>query len=127
MKARRATQILTKLIQGEDPISGHQLPASPPYNNAEVLRALLLATEALRKLQVGEDRKASLPANVGRTWSVEENAQLLEEFRAGETPTEIARKHGRTLRAIEARLEKLGLITASERTTRDRFETPPDA
>ena len=31
----------------------------------------------------------------------------------------------RTLRAIEARLEKLGLMASSERTTRNGFERPP--
>ena len=39
----------------------------------------------------------------------------------------MARQHGRTLRAIEARLEKLGLITAEERTTRGGFTGVSDA
>jgi hypothetical protein len=46
---------------------------------------------------------------------------LVASFKKGESPVAIAREHGRTLRAIEARLEKLGLITAEERTTRGGF------
>ena len=37
----------------------------------------------------------------------------------------IAKRHGRTLRAIEARLEKLGLIAAADRITRNGFERAP--
>ena len=55
--------------------------------------------------------------------------KVLTAFKKGDSPVAIARQHGRTLRAIEARLEKLGLITAEERTTRGGFtgvsEHPP--
>jgi hypothetical protein len=45
----------------------------------------------------------------------------MEEFKGGESLQEIARKHGRTLRAIEARLERLGLLTPEQRTTSSSF------
>lgn len=43
-------------------------------------------------------------------------------FRAGEDLLAISRRHGRTLNAIEARLERLG-ITEEQRVTRNRFLT----
>jgi hypothetical protein len=66
-------------------------------------------------------RRAQLPDNVGRAWTTEEEGRLVSAFKKGDSPVAIAHEHGRTLRAIEARLEKLGLITADERTTRGGF------
>ena len=54
-------------------------------------------------------------------WTTEEEKELAVAFKNGHSPTAIARKHRRTLTAIEARLEKLGLITAEQRTTRGGF------
>jgi hypothetical protein len=66
---------------------------------------------------------------VGQAWTTEEESRLVAAFKHGDSPIAIARQHGRTLRAIEARLEKLGLISADERTTRGGFtgvsDTPP--
>jgi transposase-like protein len=62
-----------------------------------------------------------LPRNIGRTWSADEQGDLVDAFQNGESVADIAAKHGRTVRAIEARLEKLGLLSAAERTTADRF------
>jgi len=75
-----------------------------------------IPTEAMRT-----QRRAQLPDNVGRAWTTEEEGDLVSAFKSGDSPTTIARQHGRTLRAIEARLEKLGLITAEQRTTRGGF------
>jgi hypothetical protein len=70
-------------------------------------------------------RRAQLPQNIGRAWSAEEQAQLIDAFHAGVSAADIAARHGRTVRAIEARLEKLGLISADQRTTLDRFGPNP--
>jgi hypothetical protein len=94
-----------------------------------VLRALLAGLSALELTAARAQRRAQLPDNVGQAWTIDEESRLVGEFKSGESVEAIARKHGRTLRAIEARLEKLGLITAEERTTRGGFtgvsETPP--
>jgi hypothetical protein len=66
-------------------------------------------------------RRAQLPDNVGRAWTTEEESRLVAAFKKGNSPVALAHEHGRTLRAIEARLEKLGLITAEQRTTRGGF------
>lgn len=62
-----------------------------------------------------------LPDNVGRAWTTEEESRLVAAFKKGDSPVALAHEHGRTLRAVEARLEKLGLITAEQRTTRGGF------
>lgn len=121
MQERRAREILQSLIQGLDPFSGAELPAGTVFQHADVLRALLAGVAAMEQDAARASRRAQLPRNIGRTWSAEEHAELIDAFQAGQTTAEIATKHGRTVRAIEARLEKLGLITAAERTTADRF------
>ncbi len=121
MMQTRARQILQSLIQGIDPVTGEELPRDTVLQHADVLRALLAGLSALEQTAARAQRRAQLPDNVGRAWTTEEESRLVAAFKSGESPTVIARKHGRTLRAIEARLEKLGLITPEERTTRGGF------
>jgi hypothetical protein len=123
MQERRARQILQSLIQGHDPFNGEELPAGTVLQHADVLRALLAGVAALEQDAARALRRAQLPRNIGRAWSADEHAELIDAFQAGQSADEIAVRHGRTVRAIEARLEKLGLITAAERTTADRFGT----
>lgn len=86
-----------------------------------MLRALLAGVAALESDAARDSRRASLPRNIGRTWNEAEHAQLLDEHTAKMSVEEMAEKHGRTVRAIEARLEKHGLIKAKDRKTHDRF------
>lgn len=118
-----ARQILQALVQGFDPVSGAELPAETVMQQAEVIRALLAAITALESEAERTRRRAQLPRNVGRPWSGAEEARLAGAFRAGEALPAIAAKHHRTVAAIEARLERLGLITAEQRTTRNRYIT----
>jgi hypothetical protein len=121
MQEHRAREILQSLVQGIDPFNGEDLPCGTVLQQADVLRALLAGVVALDQLAARASRRAQLPQNIGRAWSADEQSMLIDAFQSGEPVGDIAEKHGRTLRAIEARLEKLGLITASERTTQDRF------
>lgn len=129
MTQTRARQILQSLIQGIDPVTGGELPRETVLQHADVLRALLAGLSALEQTAARAQRRAQLPGNVGQAWTTEEESRLVAAFKKGDSPDIIARQHGRTLRAIEARLEKLGLITADERTTRGGFtgvsEEPP--
>jgi hypothetical protein len=97
------------------------LPAGTVLQQADVLRALLAGVSALEQNAVRASRRAQLPRNIGRSWSAQEQASLIDAFQSGQALADIASRHGRTLRAIEARLEKIGLITAAERATSDRF------
>lgn len=121
MQEQRARQILQSLVQGVDPFNGTELPAGTVLQQAEVIRALLAGIAALEQIVARATRRAHLPQNIGRAWSEEEHAALIEAFQAGEPLANVAARHGRTLRAIEARLEKLGLLRAEQRTTQDRF------
>jgi hypothetical protein len=128
MQETRARQILQALVQGIDPFNGDDLPPGTVLQQADVLRALLAGVAALEQNAVRASRRAQLPQNIGRTWTEEEQGNLIDAFQSGESLAEVAARHGRTLRAIEARLEKLGLLSAAQRTTRDRFNQrdPPE-
>ena len=121
MKEIRARQILQSLVQGVDPLTGEELPPATVLQHADVLRALLAGVAALEQMTARAQRRAQLPGNVGRAWSSEEEQALLAEFQRGETLAAIATLHGRTLRAIEARLERLGLLTPEQRSTQNSF------
>jgi hypothetical protein len=121
MQQTRARHILQSLIQGIDPVTGDELPRETILHHADVVRALLAGLSALEQTAARALRRAQLPDNVGRAWTTEEESRLVAAFRSGNSPVAIAHEHGRTLRAIEARLEKLGLITAEQRTTRGGF------
>ena len=125
MKEQRARHILQALVQGVDPSTGDELPPGTVLQQADVLRALLAGLSALEQTAARAQRRAQLPGNVGRAWSDDEERQLVAAFKAAEPLPDIAARHGRTLRAIEARLEKLGLLTAEQRTTDNSFVSPP--
>jgi len=118
---KTAMHVLQTLISGHDPISGEPLPYDSVLNRADVLRALLAGLSAIQETQTRAERRALLPAGVGRSWTDEEQAQLIAEFKADEPVEDIAAKHERTVRAIEARLERVGLLKAEDRTTAGGF------
>jgi len=123
MKEQRAREILQALVQGIDPLSGEELPSGTIMQHADVLRALLAGVTALELAAARSQRRAQLPDNVGRAWTKDEEATLVEAFKSDEALPDIAARHGRTLRAIEARLERLGLLTPEERSTNNSFVT----
>lgn len=123
MKEQRAREILQALVQGIDPKTGEELPSGTVIQQADVLRALLAGVIALEQTVARAQRRAQLPGNVGRSWTKEEEATLVATFKAGDSLASIATRHGRTLRAIEARLERLGLMTAAQRSTNNSFGT----
>lgn len=117
MKTKRATLILQALVQGLDPITGAELPPNTVLQHADVLRALLVGIAGLDHYGKREQRRDKLPVNVGRSWTQEEEITLTAAFKRGDEFSEIATRHGRTLRAVEARLVRLGLITPEQRKT----------
>ncbi len=125
MQEQRARKILQALVQGVDPTTGAELEAGTVLQRADVLRALLAGVAALEQISARAQRRAQLPENVGLPWSSDEERTLVSEFQSGDSLADIAAKHGRTLRAIEARLERLGLITADQRTTNNSFTGSP--
>lgn len=124
MQHTEARTILMSLIEGRNPHSGERLPAECVVHRSDVIRALLLGMGAIDATNARAKRRAQLPKNVGRDWTTKEEEQLRSEFAAKEPVSAIAARHGRTLRAIEARLQMMGLITAEQRTTRGGFTSP---
>ncbi len=124
MQHTEARTILMSLIEGRNPDSGERLPAECVVHRSDVIRALLLGMGAIDATNARAKRRAQLPKNVGRDWTTKEEEQLRSEFAAKEPVSAIAARHGRTLRAIEARLQMMGLITAEQRTTRGGFSSP---
>lgn len=108
---KRARTILEAVQQGINPSTNEELPRDSIVNDIEVNRAIGTALMAIDQVAAREARRAQLPDNVGRQWSKEEENQLIVGFKSGDSPADLATRHGRTNRAIEARLEKLALIT----------------
>ena len=121
MKETRARQILQSLVQGIDPLTGEELAPGTVLQHADVLRALLAGVGALEQMAARAQRRAQLPRNVGRAWNQDEDHALTAEFQRGDMIAAIAAAHGRTLRAIEARLERLGLLASDQRSTQNSF------
>ena len=103
MEIKRAAELLRGLADGRDPITGARLPDESVYNHLEIIRALHCVLQELQTRQTGAQA-----VNAGRSWRPDEEQQLLEEYDAGLPVEQIARRHGRTAGAIEARLSELG-------------------
>jgi hypothetical protein len=86
---------------------------------------MLVAVTAMDQVEARAVRRALLPESVGKTWTEEEEQQLKGEFARSEAIPAIAAKHGRTIRSIEARLERLGLLRHDQRTTSNSFTGSP--
>jgi hypothetical protein len=117
----KALQVIESLLHGTDPTTGEELPSDSVLNRVDVNRALLVATTAIRLMADRAARRAQLPSGIGRAWSPEEEQTLRDEFKGDLSLQEIANRHQRTVRAIEARLERLGLITSDQRITTSSF------
>ena len=113
-----ATRLLEALASGVNPLTGEVLGEANPCQDPEVVRALCLATRALDERRQRLERQKALPANVGKPWSNEEDSLLVAAFHAGKKVGELALAHQRTAAGIEARLEKLGLIEATDQRAR---------
>lgn len=136
MEENKIVSILSALASGVNPTTGEIFGHDSPYQSTDVVRALYAAIERLKsqpaqapaqpdqvkpnevKSRVG---RPNGPSNAGKPWSDEEDRRLLAEFDRGRRPNEIARDLGRTLTGIEARLERHGRLSASERTTTNRY------
>ncbi|HEY8538599.1 MAG TPA: hypothetical protein VIL28_07010 [Steroidobacteraceae bacterium] len=122
MDDSRVVAILSALAKGVNPFTGEVAAPDSPYQHADVVRALYAALERFKSPAETKTRpRPDLPANVGKPWSEEDDRRLIAEFDRGRKPTELAREFGRTLAGIEARLERLGRISAAERRTVNRF------
>lgn len=110
MSPLEAKIIIESLADGIDPETGEILPEQSAFNSSQVVRALFVAVKALDKAVKQEQRNNSLPDKAGKSWSDEEERELLSSFDAGISIKELATKHGRTPGAIVSRLARFGKI-----------------
>jgi len=139
MEVSRAKEVLRSLADGRDPTTGEQFPANSPYQQADTVRALFMAVDALDNSARRARRQTLRPEGapqrpidpnrpkIGASWSPEEEQQLRDAFAAHKPIPEIAAAHGRTQGAITARLVKLGLIEApaTNRSGSGKQPVPP--
>lgn len=121
MNDQRARQILHSLVNGADPFTGDDLAGGTVLQHIDVMRAMLAGCSALEERTARTSRRAQQPKNIGQAWTPEEPERLIDAFKNGEDMAQVAARHGRTLRAIESRLEILGMITSEQRITANRF------
>ena len=116
MDTPRAIELLRALADGHDPFTGQSFPPGSPYQQADTVRALYCAIEALdgsnatitsRPAKAATD--PSRPA-AGKPWTPAEEQQLRDAFASNPSIPELAAAHGRSRGAISSRLVKLGLI-----------------
>ncbi len=110
MSPLEAKKIIDALANGIDPKTGETLPDQSTFNSPQVIRALIVAVRALEIAAKRAERANALPENAGRSWSDQEDHELLALFDAKVPVKDIAQKHSRTLGAIAARLVRLGRI-----------------
>lgn len=103
------------------PETGIELKDDSVLQDVDVVRCLMVARDALEAVEARALRRAQLPSSVGKPWTTEEETMLVTAFSDGDSVHKIAEKHARTVRAIEARLERIGLITADQRVTNNSF------
>lgn len=121
---QRARIVLDSLVQGVHPKTGDDLPEDSVINEIDVSRAMAIAVFALDQVGARVARRAQLPQSVGKAWTEEEEQRLKGDFRGNEPIALIATRHGRTIRAIEARLEKLGLLTVDQKIAAHSLARP---
>ena len=132
MQKEQALRILNALANGVHPATGEKFAADSPYQHPDTVRALF---EAMRAVEGSATRPTPAPAperrpappqtGSGARWSSEEEQRLAGAFDAGRSVDELARAHGRSRAAIEARLVRLGKMDASAVTTPLRFPPKP--
>jgi hypothetical protein len=113
MDETKALAIVSALADGVNPLTGEIFPTDSPYQNADVVRALVLASRALDTRSKARAR-ATLPDNAGKPWTADEDHRLLAAFDRGGSLADLARAHGRTVAGIQARLEKHGRLQAAD-------------
>ena len=111
MTPKEAKQVLEVLARGIDPETGEVLAQDSPIHNPHVIRALFMAVMALEQ---GGDKpvrlKAERSGNAGKSWTPDEDKQLLAAFDAGTDVPALAKIHQRTSGAIKARLIRHGRL-----------------
>lgn len=109
MDIKQAKEYLAALADGINPLTGEILPEWDSCNQAEIVHALHTAVMVMDNNLKHPPKPR--PENHGKPWTEDEDQQLLEEYRGGQSGSEIAKAHIRSKGAIAARLVRLGELT----------------
>ncbi|MFZ3194540.1 MAG: hypothetical protein WA154_15220 [Moraxellaceae bacterium] len=119
MQLLQAREIVKKLANGIDPITGEKLPDSSLHNHAEIIRALFALLEhtkqpnhpkkTLEEKQLDNQREGR-PKNAGLPWSEELRIDLITMFKQGMSINQMSVQLQRTQSAVSSELVKLRLI-----------------
>ena len=109
MNNQHALEIINALASGIDPVSGEIFPPQSALQHPEIIRALYVASIALRD-HPAKTRNPNLPHKAGMPWTEVEDQELLAAFDQGRAEKELAELHQRSRGAIRSRLMLLGRI-----------------
>jgi hypothetical protein len=110
MELQEALEILQRLADGFDPIANQPLLKDNPCQHPQVIRALYTVIQEVQPRNEPDEDTTQPPGQAGKLWSEEEEAALLRDFGAGASLAELAKRHGRTTKAIYGRLYRLGKV-----------------
>ena|SRR5437868_210798 len=116
MEIEEALGIVRRLADGVHPETGEVLQIDSLYQHPQSVRALHRAIGALEFQDERERARKFLPANAGKAWSGQEDAQICDELRRGLSFEQIAKSHNRTSGSIITRLVRLGKISPGTQT-----------
>lgn len=110
MNGEEALAIVKELASGKNPQSGEHLESSSAFQKPETIRALFFAVVALERYVSYEKRRKLQPANTGKSWTDEEEQQLIAGFEDAVPFAILAQQHRRSIGALKARLVRLGKL-----------------
>lgn len=125
----KALLILKNLASGVDPYTGLSISDKSPYQNAQTVRALFMAIEALKNSSTADlptvvktdvmttsvttgTLSSKTLGNARKLWKAEETRNLLKAYNSGLSLDQLALKHQRSKGSIKKRLIKLGKLKA---------------
>ena len=109
MDIKRATERLTLLADGVEPLTDEVLENDHVCNKPEIIRALHTAVRAMEMRYIPED--SDRPRNASKSWSRSEDEKLCQMFDAGWSSRKICDALGRSSEGVAARLVRLGKIS----------------
>ena len=108
MNVSQAREIIEALANGVNPTTGEVFDDDHCFNDPDIIRALFVATDELKKAEKKLSRK--MPENMGKPWTDDLDAELKSMFLSGKSKMEMGSHFGRSSGAISSRLRKLELI-----------------
>jgi len=112
-KIKEYKEVIQLLVDGVNPFSGEVFEYTHICKNIDIVHALEASVKALDKEIRREKRRNDLPPNAGKSWTEEEDDELLIKFNDGIEIKEIAEFFKRSVGSIRSRLLNMGILTPS--------------